>query len=636
MASKKYEQDDLLQIRSLWKEIPEEVIPENNRETYKKRKKAVDMYIDGAKLKDITAATGVLGSNIPRLIDKCLKRDINGDYLGYSGLLLYKRTDDSDIRVKGKFGKLLKYYPELEDFIIGCWFGDKRYTLEKNISIKSLHEKFLKKCLDLGVSDYSYPFSTSNKGYVSLSKYVKELNRRYIEKAANRDSKDNKQKLMSTGYGKRYSSNALQPFSVVQLDGHIIDALYNVEIMYEDGTIEHRTATRAWIIMVIDVASRCILGYSVSQEYNYSQHDVIDAIQNAIKPKELKNLTIPGLKYPENGGFYSTAFPELGYALFDSMMLDNARSHLAPETIRKLADVLKCSVNFGSVATPETRGIVERAFGTIESNGFHRLPSTTGSNINDLKRKKPEVAAIKHDITFDEIEQLVEVFIAEYNNKPHSGIHGLTPLECIKKRVIENEMRPTIADDEMVKSIEKLNYITIKRTVRGGTNGRRAYVHYEGTDYRGNELSATGEFFGKNIYLHVDPRDISEVEAYTEDGVFIGILRARGEYGLKSHSLKTHKNARKKARERGRDKMEFDTPISAYEQSLREKAKTSRREATRADIVRQEIGRSKLSEKVDPVEDEELRSRSVIDMKKFDKTKNIKDPDEFSKTMWGF
>ncbi|MBO6242124.1 MAG: hypothetical protein J6O61_15070 [Butyrivibrio sp.] len=147
---------------------------------------------------------------------------------------------------------------------------------------------------------------------------------------------------------------------------------------------------RAWLIAVIDVATRCILGYSVSQAFNYDQYDVIDAIKDSIVPKSLKELTITGLKYPSNGGYYSTAFPELKYAVFDSIMLDNAKAHLSAFTHGKLTDDLKCTVNYGSVATPETRGIIERFFETLETSGFHKLPMTTASSARDLKRKSPE------------------------------------------------------------------------------------------------------------------------------------------------------------------------------------------------------------------------------------------------------
>ncbi len=109
---------------------------------------------------------------------------------------------------------------------------------------------------------------------------------------------------------------------------------------------------------MIDVATRCILGYSVSQEFNYNQYDIMDAIKDAIVPKELKDLSITEIPYPANGGFYSTAFTNLRYVLFDSIMLDNAKSHLSSFTLEKLVDGLQCTVNYGSVATPETRGII--------------------------------------------------------------------------------------------------------------------------------------------------------------------------------------------------------------------------------------------------------------------------------------
>ncbi len=222
--------------------------------------------------------------------------------------------------------------------------------------------------------------------------------------------------------GERFSSDPLYPFSAVQIDGHIIDMLYTVEIPNTDGTASSIVATRAWLIAVIDVSTRCILGYSVSQAFNYDQYDVIDAVKDAIVPKTLKELTITGLKYPSNGGYYPTALPELKYAVFDTIMLDNAKAHLSGFTLGKLTDDLKCTVNYGSVATHETRGIIERFFETLETQGFHKLPMTTGSSAKDLKRKSPEKKTMKYKVTYDQIVELLDVLIAQYNNTPHRDL----------------------------------------------------------------------------------------------------------------------------------------------------------------------------------------------------------------------
>lgn len=47
-----------------------------------------------------------------------------------------------------------------------------------------------------------------------------------------------------------------------------------------------------------------------------------------------------------------------------------------------------------------------------------------------------EAASIKYDITYDEITELLEILIAEYNNTPNSGIDNLSPLECMRKKNI--------------------------------------------------------------------------------------------------------------------------------------------------------------------------------------------------------
>ena len=54
-------------------------------------------------------------------------------------------------------------------------------------------------------------------------------------------------------------------------------------------------------------------------------------------------------------------------------MLDNAKAHLAANVVNRVTENLGISLNYGSVATPETRGIVERFFKTIEIKGFHTL-----------------------------------------------------------------------------------------------------------------------------------------------------------------------------------------------------------------------------------------------------------------------
>ena len=218
-------------------------------------------------------------------------------------------------------------------------------------------------------------------------------------------------------------------------------------------------ATRAWVIVIIDVATRAIIGYSISPYENYNQQDVLMAIHNAIVPHEKIEFTCKAFNYPENGGYPSLAIPEIEWATFDMIMLDNAKSHLAKNTVDKLLNSVKCTVNFGSVATPETRGIVERFFKTLEINGLHRIPATTGSNSKDnkeiiLKRKVLNIVLhIKIFVNF------LEYLIAEYNNSAHTFLENQTPLQIMERRIKQAGMMPYIIPYEERNNIEKLTYL---------------------------------------------------------------------------------------------------------------------------------------------------------------------------------
>lgn len=172
---------------------------------------------------------------------------------------------------------------------------------------------------------------------------------------------------------------------------------------------------------------RVIIGYSLSTNENYTQTDVLNAIKNTIQPHQRLEFKKHRFDYAENGGFPSKAIPEAEWAVFDTVILDNAKSHLSHNVVKKLTEDLKCAVNFGAVATPETRGIIERFFRTLETSGFHRIPSTTGSNMQDTKRKNPEKERVKYQITYEDIEEMMEYFIADYNNSSHSALENQTP-----------------------------------------------------------------------------------------------------------------------------------------------------------------------------------------------------------------
>ena len=140
MGARKHDRFELMNEREIWMEPAFELFSEKKREVYLARKKAVDMYIDGECLEDINSKTGVDKSHIVKYVDKCLKRDDEGNSAGYIALCPGTRTKNTiDIQENstqsGEFSRLLGRYEELKPFIEGNYFGYEAYTYEKNTSI---------------------------------------------------------------------------------------------------------------------------------------------------------------------------------------------------------------------------------------------------------------------------------------------------------------------------------------------------------------------------------------------------------------------------------------------------------------------------------------------------------------------
>lgn len=576
----------LREMRDYWEPVKVEVLSDEDRDIYKKRKSAVDLYIDGYSLKLIEEKTGISSSETIRYVRRCIKESADGKVIGYAALLKNRTIQPK----KSKLEKLFMEHVGLREFVEGNYFGDKKYTLEKNMNMVTLHQKFLKECLSRGIQDYEFPFDSKDKGYKTLCNYIKTVKNRKVEKAIHRESKDAVQKFKSTGIGPTYTEKPVIPFQTVQIDGHRIDMLYSVEVIDKGGLVHYMPATRLWLLAVIDVATRVILGYSLSTYENYNQTDVLKALQNSIIPHKHQEFSLHYFNYPENGGFPSERISETKWARFHTIMLDNAKAHLAENVVTKLTEDLKCAVNFGSVATPETRGIVERFFKTLETGGFHRLPGTTGSNPRDVKRRNPEKEVGKYRITFEDIEELTEYFIAEYNNSAHEGLSNQTPLEAMENRIKNAMMTPSVLSSRERSDVYKLTNFLEERTIRGGyKSGTRPYLNYMGVRYQALDVPLDMGFVGQKVYVDINPEDLRTVDIYSLDGKKLCLLKASGEWGRIPHSLKTRELYNQWKNKNKEMNPSFSPDLEAFEKELSARAQKSRRARTQADTVKENL-----------------------------------------------
>ena len=276
--------------------------------------------------------------------------------------------------------------------------------------------------------------------------------------------------------------------------------------------------------------------------------------------------------------------------MWEEILLDNAKANLANIVTESLIENVNCNINAGPVSTPERRSIVERFFGTLEEKSFHRLPSTTGSNPNDPRRKDSEKNAIRYEVSVSEIEEIVEIAIANYNNTEHTGIGGFTPLDLMKQR-IDRGMIPRVVPEEERDDL-KICCLKVVRTIRGNRE-KSIYPHitYEGVVYKSNILVKSWHMVGQKLTLLVNINDLRTVEAYLEDGSEFGSLSAKDKWGIKPHTLKMRKEINNLKRNKKIKLGQYDDPIEIYNDYLIsrfEKSKSSRNKLCKLNRIQEE------------------------------------------------
>jgi len=572
-----------------WESIYTGDLNEQELHTFNMKKKAMDLFFSTeVPLNEIVKETGIVKSEIYRFASRCIVYDDNNKIMGYRGLInnykvapyLRKSLNNHDLtNYSGAFQLLLNNYPELKNFLIEEYFKKsivKNSARERKISFKNLHRKFINECRKLGIKPNEYPFNTVSLARKSVERFIKDISNNYIREVANINGGQSSMLLNNVNNSINSNSTITRPLERVEFDGHKLDVITAIVYQTPKGDEIIDILNRIWLLTVVDVATRAVIGYHLSFNKEYNQEDVKMCFQSAILPWKPKELTIPGFNYSKNAGFPSSKYSEAEYGIWDEICYDNAKSHLSKEIKDILTKQIGCSINMGPVAVPVNRPIVERLFRNIEENSFHRIPSTTGSNVMDPRRKDAEQNAIKFSITSDAIEELCDVIIANYNSTPHDGNDGFTPLEVFESRINQGMPIATIPMEN--RDLVNLFPITCVRRVKGNLEqGRRPYIHYKHERYSSPELSMDFSMVNEKVTVLINTEDLRSIVIYRQDGSKYGVLTCSGYWGTVQHSLKLRDAINKFKRERYFHYTENEDPMDAFQAFLEENAINDRK-----------------------------------------------------------
>jgi putative transposase len=321
-------------------DLDEGALKGRERTVFRKRKEAIARYARGEVVTRIEQATGVRRSQLYALLKRCLAMNPDGRAFGFRALVRYVRVSDYD-RIAavsterggaaGAFSRLLSVHPKLR-----AWLEEQirpQHVKLRQVSsddgsrtrllgLAHLHGRFLRQCRAEGIGLHEYPFTAKRMAIRSLSSFAKARLLNDFGQAA-RASGAERLKGMPPAAGIDPMRAADGPLDLVECDGYRLDLRLKIVVRDPLGFEQTFEIERVWLLVVLDVFSRAVLCYHVSLGREYSRYDVIRAIERAIEPHRPMKFTLPGVGYGAAGGFPSEKLPELGYALWNRIGLDD-------------------------------------------------------------------------------------------------------------------------------------------------------------------------------------------------------------------------------------------------------------------------------------------------------------------------
>ncbi|MEM8715514.1 MAG: Mu transposase C-terminal domain-containing protein [Cyanobacteria bacterium P01_G01_bin.4] len=410
----------------------------------------------GARLKESAAKLGKSVRSVQRLVQKW-KRD------GAAGLLEKRRSDRGRHRIGSQW----------EAFILD--------TFEKgNLGSKCMSRAQV----------YEHVRARASKLKIECPSHMTV----YRILQTQLDKQETKNNVRSVGWGRR-SQRVVKTKDGIHLEVDYSNQIWQCDHTRADILLVDRFGEllgRPWLTIVVDTYSRCLMGFHLGFDAPSSQVTAL-ALRHAILLKQY------GSEYKLTTEWDTYGVPEI---LFTDSGDDFKSNHLA-----RIASELGITLKLRD--RPSEGGIVERIFGTINTEFFSTIEGYTGSNV--LQRSKKAEREAK--LTLKDLEQLlVRYFVDRYNQKLSVGAQQ-SRIERWRG-CLTAEPRLLVQRDLDLCLLQSGN----AKVYRGG------YIKFANLVYKGENLQG---YEGERVIKRYDPTDISQILIYQQrDSSTVFLCRA--------------------------------------------------------------------------------------------------------------
>lgn len=250
--------------------------------------------------------------------------------------------------------------------------------------------------------------------------------------------------------------------------------------------------TRRWMYVVVDVATRYIVGFGLSATQN--SQAAVRALRMATQNKT--DLALAAGCQCEWRGFS-----------FECLESDTGSAFRAEPTQRAISTACATYV-YPQVGQPQLRGIIERIFRTFTDRAMPYIPGQTFRNPQERGDYDTEGRAV---LTDDQLALIFIRFIVDvYHQTKHSGLFGETPADALERLGGTTGLPPKFSQ----KTRRRAFGIRQERTIR--ERGIRFLgIHYGGSC---EKLQAIRKEAGTDKRaFYVDPEDLGKISVWNKD-----------------------------------------------------------------------------------------------------------------------
>lgn len=542
-----------------WRRVDVSDLPEDDQIRFSRLKKGVETYVRTGKLKIASKESGYSEDLIIKELNRCVTVADDGQLFGWAGLIKGLRIKKYARRTpfptgsigavagKGFSGCFVKFLDEHDDIrkeldALILKKERKGEINEAHISVSKLTTRFKELCREHGVRENEYPLNVISRARRSIGRYVISLRQQNVADGTEAGYGKAAAKRLSVATGESSIPLASAPYDLCDLDAHEIHCIGCVVVPGPAGP-QRIAIERLWVVFNVEDISKSVLGYSVAIRTEPSSATVEEALISSTTQWRQRQLTIPGLSYRPGSGLPSGVIPELAGCFPAILKLDNAAAHFAKRIAESARKRLGCAITWGPIGHWEHNAVIERLFKTLETYGFQRLPSSTGSNATDPIKDHPIEKATTIGITWEALLDLTDVLVADYNVTGNRGLGGQSPLQVLRNHLdqVEPSFLPRILPPATM-GYPELGIVVETRFVRGNQKlGRRPYIEIDRVRYTSPMLARSFGFVGTQIRVHIRESNMCQVDAYFESGEELGTLQAQGSWGRTPHTREMRK-----------------------------------------------------------------------------------------------